>query len=362
MGTRGVRTTTGATTAGGRMRQPGNIIVGIATSCLVGCPMATPKDHFRPNGHQDTTIDVAPTDDAILFNASGTGGRDLYLLYLDKLKFAAYRPLVPNSPTIIAEIVNVDEPRDKVRLLLRVERPRIPTWAWTNITDGRAFQQAYTMESGTHYATMSCKELPPNEASSMDTSTPYLAASRVAKWIGPWMVNYGIGTLATSVASSALGGQVDTGSVGFTALSSIYLARRVLTYTNYLADIQGIAPIRRWNGMTGEEGPTWWDTAMATTKRAVGVGTVGLGLAAGFTYVMGDQAPMYIMTRTLAQAALAIPLSGLATTVADATIGIRTVRNPTNTKQPTKVNKDHPTDIEQDAKKSKTKPIELRSA
>lgn len=47
--------------------------------------MGTPRDHYRPHGHQDTTIDIAPSGDTILFNASGRGGRDLYFLRLDKL-------------------------------------------------------------------------------------------------------------------------------------------------------------------------------------------------------------------------------------------------------------------------------------
>jgi Tol biopolymer transport system component len=51
--------------------------------CLLGCPMRKTVEHYRPHGHQDTTIDISPSDDAILFNASGTGGRDLYLLRLD---------------------------------------------------------------------------------------------------------------------------------------------------------------------------------------------------------------------------------------------------------------------------------------
>ncbi len=58
----------------------------VAMVCLCGCPLGTPRDHYRPPGHGDTTIAVAPTDDAILFNAVGTGGRDLYLLNLTDLK------------------------------------------------------------------------------------------------------------------------------------------------------------------------------------------------------------------------------------------------------------------------------------
>ncbi len=57
-------------------------MMSVAMVCLCGCPLGTPRGHYRPHGHQDTTIAVSPTDDAILFNAIGAGGRDLYLLDL----------------------------------------------------------------------------------------------------------------------------------------------------------------------------------------------------------------------------------------------------------------------------------------
>lgn len=44
--------------------------------------------HSRPNGHQNTTIDIAPDDNAILFNATGRGGRDIYVLNLSDLSVA----------------------------------------------------------------------------------------------------------------------------------------------------------------------------------------------------------------------------------------------------------------------------------
>ena len=62
------------------------LIVCSALSCLCGCPLGSPRDHYRPIGHGDTTLDVSPTDDAIVFNATGAGGRDLYLLRLDDLR------------------------------------------------------------------------------------------------------------------------------------------------------------------------------------------------------------------------------------------------------------------------------------
>src|SRR5688572_11544119 len=57
-------------------------IICLAAICFCGCPVGTPNDHYRPLGHDDTTIAVSPTDEAILFNAAGTGGRDIYLLRL----------------------------------------------------------------------------------------------------------------------------------------------------------------------------------------------------------------------------------------------------------------------------------------
>ena len=58
----------------------------VALICLCGCPLGTPNNHHRPHGHQDTTIAISPNEEAILFNAAGAGGRDLYLLRLADLK------------------------------------------------------------------------------------------------------------------------------------------------------------------------------------------------------------------------------------------------------------------------------------
>ena len=43
------------------------------------------NQHFRPDGHRDVTFAVSPRGDAIVFNAAGQGGRDLYLLDLSNL-------------------------------------------------------------------------------------------------------------------------------------------------------------------------------------------------------------------------------------------------------------------------------------
>ena len=57
--------------------------ITVLTSLLLsGCPLGTPNDHYRPDGHSDITIDVSADADEVLFNATGSGGRDLYLLSL----------------------------------------------------------------------------------------------------------------------------------------------------------------------------------------------------------------------------------------------------------------------------------------
>ncbi len=60
-------------------------IVCAALMCACGCPLESPSGHSRPIGHTDTTFDVAPSNDAIVFNAAGAGGRDLFMMMLDDL-------------------------------------------------------------------------------------------------------------------------------------------------------------------------------------------------------------------------------------------------------------------------------------
>ncbi|MHB8902606.1 MAG: hypothetical protein ACYC6Y_27925 [Thermoguttaceae bacterium] len=36
---------------------------GVVALAVWGCPLGTPKDHYRPPGHQDTTIVISRTDD-----------------------------------------------------------------------------------------------------------------------------------------------------------------------------------------------------------------------------------------------------------------------------------------------------------
>lgn len=68
------------------MRKVSLLLIMSALLCLAGCPMGcpvgTPYDHSRAIGHSNMTFDVAPRDDLIAFNATGKGGRDLYLLDL----------------------------------------------------------------------------------------------------------------------------------------------------------------------------------------------------------------------------------------------------------------------------------------
>ena len=53
---------------------------------LCGCPLGTPKDHYRAIGQGNTSLAASPTDDTLVFNAYGTGGSDLYLLRLTDLQ------------------------------------------------------------------------------------------------------------------------------------------------------------------------------------------------------------------------------------------------------------------------------------
>jgi hypothetical protein len=81
--------------------QSSRSMIAAAVVCLWGCPFGTPRDHYRPEGHRDTTVALSPSDDAILFNATGSGGRDLYLLNLTDLKVTrvAETPEYESAPT-----------------------------------------------------------------------------------------------------------------------------------------------------------------------------------------------------------------------------------------------------------------------
>lgn len=72
---------------------------------LAGCPRGTPRDHLRPHGHQDTTLAVSSDDEALVFNASGMGGRDLYRLRLKDLAVTriAETPEYEVTPSISAD-------------------------------------------------------------------------------------------------------------------------------------------------------------------------------------------------------------------------------------------------------------------
>jgi Tol biopolymer transport system component len=40
------------------------------------------NEHYRPGGHGDVSFAISPKSDAVVFNAVGDGGRDLYRLDL----------------------------------------------------------------------------------------------------------------------------------------------------------------------------------------------------------------------------------------------------------------------------------------
>ena len=67
-------------------------VVGFLAACLLlsfvvvlrGCM----NEHYRPLGHGDITFAVSPRGDAIVFNAVGEGGRDLYRLDMATFRVA----------------------------------------------------------------------------------------------------------------------------------------------------------------------------------------------------------------------------------------------------------------------------------
>src|SRR5262245_45564715 len=65
----------------------------IATSSTVGFLLVIAlmvegcvSGHDRPHGHGDVTFGITPRGDALVFNAAGMGGHDLYLLDLETLR------------------------------------------------------------------------------------------------------------------------------------------------------------------------------------------------------------------------------------------------------------------------------------
>ncbi len=102
--------------------------IGVAMVCLCGCPLGTPRDHYRPHGHQDTTIDVSSTDDAILFNAVGTGGRDLYCLDLTNQKITRiaetpeYETAPSFSPNGLRIVYSAGVPGDRADHVFTIRR------------------------------------------------------------------------------------------------------------------------------------------------------------------------------------------------------------------------------------------------
>ena len=110
----------------------------VAMVCLCGCPLGTPRDHYRPIGHGDTTIAVSPMDDAILFNASGSGGRDLYRLDLTNLNVTRiaetpdYETAPSYSPDGLRIVYAAGVPGDRADHIFTI---RIDRGAKTQLTD-----------------------------------------------------------------------------------------------------------------------------------------------------------------------------------------------------------------------------------
>ena len=66
-----------------------SLIVGVSTCVFVAMALIIRNSmnaHYRTGGHVDVTFGVAPAGDALEFNGSGMGGRDLYLLDLKTLQ------------------------------------------------------------------------------------------------------------------------------------------------------------------------------------------------------------------------------------------------------------------------------------
>lgn len=100
----------------------------LAMVCLCGCPFGTPRDHYRPHGHGDTTIAVSPMDDAILFNATGAGERDLYRLDLTDLKVTRisetpdYETAPSYSPDGLRIVYAAGVPGDRADHIFTIQR------------------------------------------------------------------------------------------------------------------------------------------------------------------------------------------------------------------------------------------------
>lgn len=96
--------------------------------CCCGCPLGTPYDHSRPVGHGDMQIAVSPEGDAVLFNAVGEGGRDLYLLELGTKKVtrltdsSAYETAASFSPDGLRIVFSAGLPGDRADHLFVMNR------------------------------------------------------------------------------------------------------------------------------------------------------------------------------------------------------------------------------------------------
>ncbi len=105
---------------------------------LAGCPIGTPYDHYRPIGHQDTTVAVSPDDAQLAFNAAGVGGRDLYLLDLQSrmvsriAETSAYETSPSFSPSGKWLVYAAGVPGDRADHIFKIE---LGTKAQLQLTD-----------------------------------------------------------------------------------------------------------------------------------------------------------------------------------------------------------------------------------
>ena len=90
------------------LRRLGIILASFAGLALLVCAgliglayRKVTSTHHRPHGHQDISFDVSPTEDLLVFNAKGEGGRDLYVLDLRtrRVRRLASTPEYESSPS-----------------------------------------------------------------------------------------------------------------------------------------------------------------------------------------------------------------------------------------------------------------------
>jgi Tol biopolymer transport system component len=94
------------------------------------------KSHDRPGGHSDVTFGISPSGDAVVFNASGKGGRDLYLLDINK------RQVTQIAATPDYEVDPQFSPDGES--VVYAEGPRFPGDDGPRFPGGGCFKSSYT--------------------------------------------------------------------------------------------------------------------------------------------------------------------------------------------------------------------------